>query len=89
MVGVNNDPDKQEQRQKMTPTSAAEQEHRKNVLWELNTFVSGSPVATVNEKVTDTEWFFLLSMTQFFVNGEGLPGRAFFTGPLIWVFDRD
>ncbi|KAK1322781.1 hypothetical protein QJS10_CPA02g00914 [Acorus calamus] len=63
----------------MTPTSAAEQEHRKNVLLELNALVSGSLVttdeATVNKKS--------------FVNGEGLPGQTLFTGSLIWVFDRN
>ncbi|KAK1291825.1 Transcription factor MYC2 [Acorus calamus] len=77
----------------MTLTFAAKQEHWKKVLRELNALVSRSPVATdevtVNEKVTDTEEFFLLSKTQSFVNGEGLPGRGFFTGSLIWVFSRD
>ncbi|KAK1306952.1 Transcription factor MYC2 [Acorus calamus] len=82
-----------EHRRTVTPTSAAEQEHRKKVLRELNALISGSPAeadeATVDEEVTDTEWFFLLSMTQSFVNGGGLPGQAFFTGSPIWISGRD
>ncbi|KAK1285374.1 Transcription factor MYC2 [Acorus calamus] len=82
-----------EHRRTVTPTSASEQEHRKKVLRELNALISGSPEAadeaTVDEEVTDTEWFFLLSMTQSFVNGGGLPGQAFFTGSPIWISGRD
>ncbi|KAL6905383.1 hypothetical protein ACP4OV_002984 [Aristida adscensionis] len=71
-----------------TPASQAEQEHRKRVLRELNSLISGAaPVAdeAVEEEVTDTEWFFLVSMTQSFVNGSGLPGQALFAGQPIWI----
>ncbi|KAK1262656.1 Transcription factor MYC2 [Acorus gramineus] len=82
-----------EHRRTVTPTSAAEQEHRKKILRELNALISGSPAAadeaTVDEEVTDTEWFFLLSMTQSFVNGGGFPGQAFFAGSPIWISGRD
>ncbi|XP_030946814.1 transcription factor MYC2-like [Quercus lobata] len=74
-------------------SSAAEQEHRKKVLRELNSLISGSaaPVTddAVDEEVTDTEWFFLVSMTQSFVNGGGLPGQAFFNSTPIWVTGAD
>ncbi|KAM7525424.1 hypothetical protein LguiA_015326 [Lonicera macranthoides] len=69
-------------------TSAAEQEHRKKVLRELNSLISGShasPDDAVDEEVTDTEWFFLVSMTQSFANGIGLPGQAFLTSNSVWV----
>ncbi|KAA8525881.1 hypothetical protein F0562_008019 [Nyssa sinensis] len=69
-------------------SSAAEQEHRRKVLRELNSLISGhsgSPDDAVDEEVTDTEWFFLVSMTQSFVNGSGLPGQAFFNSSPIWV----
>ncbi|KAK1288012.1 Transcription factor MYC2 [Acorus calamus] len=83
----------EEHRRKTIPTSASEKEHRKKVPQKLKALVAGSAVAideaTVDEKVTDTKWFFLLSMTQFVVNGEGLPGRAFFTGSLIRISDGD
>ncbi|OWM88281.1 transcription factor MYC2-like [Punica granatum] len=76
----------------LTPTSAAEQEHRKRVLRELNSLIAG-PSATsddaVDEEVTDTEWFFLVSMTQSFVNGGGLPGQAFFNSNPIWLSGSD
>jgi len=69
-------------------TSAAEQEHRKKVLRELNSMISGSSAPTddaVDEEVTDTEWFFLVSMSQSFVSGSGLPGQAFHTSRPVWV----
>lgn len=70
-----------------TNSSAAEQEHRKKVLRELNSLISGSTATddAVDEEVTDTEWFFLVSMTQSFVNGDGLPGQAFFNSNPVWV----
>nr|WKV22671.1 bHLH3 [Bupleurum chinense] len=85
--------DKNKQPINKKPTSAAEQEHRKKVLRELNSLISGnqnsSPDEPVDEEVTDTEWFFLVSMTQNFVNGSGLPGQAFFSNSLIWVAGAD
>ncbi|WMV43387.1 hypothetical protein MTR67_036772 [Solanum verrucosum] len=71
-----------------SPAYIAEQEHRKKVLRELNSLISGAPAGTddaVDEEVTDTEWFFLISMTQSFVNGSGLPGQALYSSSPIWV----
>ncbi|KAJ4847818.1 hypothetical protein Tsubulata_011769 [Turnera subulata] len=74
-------------------SSAAEQEHRKKVLRELNSLISGAAAVAaddaVDEEVTDTEWFFLVSMTQTFVNGSGLPGQAFFNGSPVWVVGQE
>ncbi|KAE8678502.1 Transcription factor MYC4 [Hibiscus syriacus] len=73
-------------------SSLAEQEHRKKVLRELNSLISGSAAPSddaVDEEVTDTEWFFLVSMTQSFVNGNGLPGQAFFNSSPVWVVGSD
>lgn len=73
-------------------TSKAEQEHRKKVLRELNSLISGSPSSegdAVDEVVTDTEWFYLVSMTQSFASGVGLPGQAFFDSTPIWVAGSD
>ncbi|KMZ62016.1 Transcription factor MYC2 [Zostera marina] len=64
------------------------QEHRKNVLRELNALIAGpSPSGedSVSDEVTDIEWFFLVSMTQSFVNGSDLPGQTFFSGTPSWV----
>ncbi|KAI9111859.1 hypothetical protein K1719_017549 [Acacia pycnantha] len=77
---------------KMTASSAAEQQHRKKVLRELNSLISGSssaPDDAVDEEVTDTEWFFLVSMTQSFYNGGGLPGQAFLNSSPVWVAGSD
>ncbi|XP_027345442.1 transcription factor MYC2-like isoform X2 [Abrus precatorius] len=73
-------------------TSSAEQDHRKKVLRELNSLISGPSASgddAVDEEVTDTEWFFLVSMTQSFVNGSGLPGQAFFNSSPVWVTGAD
>ncbi|XP_034887730.1 transcription factor MYC2 [Populus alba] len=80
--------DKGKGRMKNSASSAAEQEHRKKVLRELNSLIAGPSSVTddaVDEEVTDTEWFFLVSMTQSFVNGIGLPGQALFNGSPVWV----
>ncbi|KAM0059792.1 putative transcription factor bHLH family [Helianthus debilis subsp. tardiflorus] len=79
---------------KPTPsaTSLAEQQYRKKVLRELNSMISGTSAPendAVDEEVTDTEWFFLISMTQSFVNGSGLPGQAAFTNQPVWVAGSD
>uniref|UniRef100_A0A0E0MB44 Transcription factor n=1 Tax=Oryza punctata TaxID=4537 RepID=A0A0E0MB44_ORYPU len=81
------DEDKRKQRS-ATPAAAAEQEHRKRVLRELNSLIAGAgaaPDEAVEEEVTDTEWFFLVSMTQSFPNGLGLPGQALFAGQPTWI----
>lgn len=73
-------------------TSLAEQQYRKKVLRELNSLISGSQAPesdAVDEEVTDTEWFFLVSMTQSFVNGNGLPGQAAFTNQPVWIAGRE
>ncbi|XP_020705705.1 transcription factor MYC2 [Dendrobium catenatum] len=79
-------------RRNATSSSVAEQEHRKRVLRELNSLISGSgssPDSAMEEEVTDTEWFFLVSMTQSFVNGSGLPGQSFLTGAPSWIVGKD
>ncbi|PON87401.1 Basic helix-loop-helix transcription factor [Trema orientale] len=84
--------DKGRGKSKSSASSVAEQEHRKKVLRELNSLISGSASSTddaVDEEVTDTEWFFLVSMTQSFVNGGGLPGQAFFNSSSVWVAGTD
>ncbi|KAI4377975.1 hypothetical protein MLD38_015522 [Melastoma candidum] len=65
--------------------SAAEQEHRKKVLRELNSLIAGPSDEAIDEEVTDTEWFFLVSMTQSFSPGSGLPGRAFVGSGALWL----
>lgn len=71
-----------------TVSSPEEQEHRKKVIRELNSLISGSqasPDEAVDEDVTDTEWFFLISMTQSFAIGSGLPGQAMYNSSPVWV----
>ncbi|KAL0913377.1 hypothetical protein M5K25_016835 [Dendrobium thyrsiflorum] len=85
--------DDKRKRKANTAASAAEQEHRKRVLRELNSLISGgagfSMDDAVEEEVTDSEWFFLVSMTQSFVNGTGIPGHVFFSGAPSWIAGGD
>ena len=37
------------------------------------------------EDVSHTEWFFLKSKMQLFLNGSGSPGQAFLTSRMVWV----
>ncbi|KAE8731938.1 Transcription factor MYC2 [Hibiscus syriacus] len=81
--------DKGKAKLQASSSTVAEQEHRKRVLRELNSLISGSTDGAVDEEVTDTEWFFLVSMTQSFVNGNGLPGQAFLNSSPVWVVGSD
>ncbi|GMH09216.1 hypothetical protein Nepgr_011056 [Nepenthes gracilis] len=75
-----------------TALDPVEQHHRKKVLRELTSLISGpsaSPDGALEEDVTDTEWFFLISMTQSFANGVDLPGQAFLTSTPIWASGSD
>ncbi|KAL1200651.1 Transcription factor MYC4 [Cardamine amara subsp. amara] len=82
----------EEKPKKKKNLNPAEQEHRKRVIRELNALISGvgnggggGSDEAGDEEVTDTEWFFLVSMTQSFVNGIGLPGQAFSNSNTIWL----
>ncbi|KAL3497797.1 hypothetical protein ACH5RR_040529 [Cinchona calisaya] len=80
--------DKGKRKNPRSSSSVAEQEHRKKVLRQLNSLIAGpqgSSDDAVDEEVTDTEWFFLISMTQSFVNGTGLPGQALYSSSPVWV----
>lgn len=68
-----------------SPSWIAEQERRKNVLRELNLLISGPQGPPDDAEVTDTEWFFLISLVQTFVNGSGLPGQALYNSCPVWV----
>ncbi|KAL3499900.1 hypothetical protein ACH5RR_038993 [Cinchona calisaya] len=73
-------------------SSLEEQEHRKKILRELNSWIAGpqgSAEDAVDDEVTDTEWFFLVSMTQSFENGIGLPGMALYNSIPVWVTGAD
>ncbi|XP_031501902.1 transcription factor MYC2-like [Nymphaea colorata] len=61
--------------------SPSEQADRKKFLRDLNSLISGGPPppdepGVVDEEVTDSEWFYLISMTQSFSSGTGLAGYA-------------
>ncbi|KAJ4878090.1 Transcription factor MYC3 [Raphanus sativus] len=82
--------DKEKKKKQSLSSNPAEQEHRKRVIRELNSLIAGGGGAGVSdeandEEVTDTEWFFLVSMTQSFVNGVGLPGESFLNSRVIWL----
>ncbi|CAM8978875.1 unnamed protein product [Rhodiola kirilowii] len=73
------------------PNWLLEQDHRKKILRELNSLISApdsvSEEAAMDEDVTvtDTEWFYLISMTHSFVNNSGLPGQARVGSSPVWV----
>ncbi|KAL3619440.1 Transcription factor myc2 [Castilleja foliolosa] len=81
-----------EKDKRRTSSSPSEQEHRKRILRELNSLISGPQEVAddaVDEEVTDTEWFFLISMTQSFVSGSGIPGQALYSSSPVWVTGAD
>ncbi|KAG5542086.1 hypothetical protein RHGRI_021816 [Rhododendron griersonianum] len=70
-----------------SPNWGEEQAHRKKVFRGLMSLITGTDEddVAVAEEVTDTEWFFLVSMTQSFRFGSGLPGQALSRSRPIWV----
>ncbi|PKU78519.1 transcription factor MYC2-like [Dendrobium catenatum] len=62
-----------------------EQEHRKRVLRELNSLISTSVDDAIEEEVTDTEWFFLISMTHCLVGPTSLLIQAQMSAETIWI----
>ncbi|CAL0312579.1 unnamed protein product [Lupinus luteus] len=82
----------EEHKGNLKTVSCDEQNHRKKVLRELNSLISGpsgSVDDAIDEEVTDTEWFFLMSMTQSYINSESIPGQAFFNSSPVWVAGAD
>ncbi|ESQ39830.1 hypothetical protein EUTSA_v10000853mg [Eutrema salsugineum] len=93
--GIHKDDDVKSRRRKKT---MAEKEHRSKVLRELNSMISGEAFPVVggddddddgDVEVTDTEWYFLVSMTCSFCIGSGLAGKAFATYNPVWVTGSD
>ncbi|KAH7519435.1 hypothetical protein FEM48_Zijuj08G0035700 [Ziziphus jujuba var. spinosa] len=39
----------------------------------------------MNGDVTDAEWFYVMSLTRSFSIGDGVPGKAFSSGSLVWL----
>ncbi|EOA12749.1 hypothetical protein CARUB_v10028430mg [Capsella rubella] len=87
-------------KKKTVPSSPEGKERRSKVLRELNSMISGEPfplveVDDVNDdddddvEVTDTEWYYLVSMTWSSCNGSGLAGKAFDTCNPVWVTGLD
>ncbi|ERN01172.1 hypothetical protein AMTRI_Chr03g52930 [Amborella trichopoda] len=68
---------------------SAEQINRKLVLRQLHSLISQTSSATndesVDEEVTDTEWFYLVSMMQSFAGPTALPSHSFFSGAPVWL----
>ncbi|CAK9179116.1 unnamed protein product [Ilex paraguariensis] len=68
----------EEDKGKRNTVSSAEQEHRKEVLRQLNSLISGQQAPT--DEAVDEESF---------VNGCGLPGQAFFSSSPVWLAGAD
>lgn len=73
--------------------SISDQQRRRQVLRELQAMVEGQDLveldAALDADVTDTEWFFLVSMMNTFSVGVGTPGLACAKSQCIWVAGSD
>ncbi|CAF2041740.1 transcription factor bHLH28-like [Brassica napus] len=77
-------------RRRMT---VAEREHWSIILPELSSMISDENVSVIegedDVEVSDTEWFYMVSMTVSFGSETGLPGKAFATYKPVWVTGSD
>ncbi|KAL3695163.1 hypothetical protein R1sor_008814 [Riccia sorocarpa] len=66
---------------------------RRKVLRELQALVCNgeedSTASTGLDYVTDTEWFYLVSMSYFFSHGVGTPGQALARGDYVWLLEAN
>ncbi|CAK9875453.1 unnamed protein product [Sphagnum jensenii] len=65
-----------------------DQQLRRKVLRELQALVCNSE-DDVSDNVTDTEWFYLVSMSYSFPQGVGIPGQALATGQHVWLVEAN
>ncbi|CAM6046508.1 unnamed protein product [Sphagnum compactum] len=70
-----------------------DQQLRRKILGELQALVGSSEDAAAASSgldyVTDTEWFYLVSMSYSFAWGHGIPGRALSTGQHVWLIEAN
>ncbi|KAG0617926.1 hypothetical protein M758_4G025100 [Ceratodon purpureus] len=69
--------------------SDEDQELRRKVLRELQALVSNSDEEDISDYVTDTEWFYLVSMSHSFAYGVGTPGQALATESPVWLTEAN
>ncbi|MCO5555180.1 hypothetical protein L7F22_008723 [Adiantum nelumboides] len=74
------------------PVSEADQQLRRRILKELHSLVGGEDTGMCgldgsffDADVTDTEWFYLVSMMSSFPIGVGTPGVAYATSQYVWL----
>ncbi|KAK6919920.1 Myc-type, basic helix-loop-helix (bHLH) domain [Dillenia turbinata] len=60
---------------------------RKRVTKGFQALLAGNPDlgGSIDDDVSDTEWFYMTSMTGSFSTGEGVVGKAFSSGSLVWA----
>lgn len=74
-----------------TMVSEVDQQLRRRILRELQALIGGDGAAAaagfdaLETDVTDTEWFYLVSMMYSFPLGTGTPGKAFASSGHVWL----
>ncbi|CAF1735137.1 unnamed protein product [Brassica napus] len=80
-------------RRKRRRMTVAEREHWSIILPELSSMTSDEDLPVIDGEddveVSDTEWFYMVSMTVSFGSETGLPGKAFATYKPVWVTGSD
>lgn len=71
------------------PVSAAGNPERKKVMRGIHALIGDGatdhPNATLDDDVTDAEWFYVMSLAQSISLGDGVVGKAFNSGSLVWL----
>ncbi|XP_057979810.1 transcription factor MYC2 [Malania oleifera] len=61
---------------------------RKRMMKGIHALITENPNlfdGSMDGDVTDTEWFYMMSLTRSFSPGDGVPGKAFSSGSLVWL----
>lgn len=74
---------------KQKAVSGSLQPERKKVMRGIQALIGGDapvdPVAPLDGDVTDAEWFYVMSLAQSISLGDGVVGKAFNSGSLVWL----
>lgn len=66
------------------PKSGPQQPERKKVMRGIQALIGENPETDAGD-VTDAEWFYIMSLAQSFSVTDGVVGKAFHSGSLVWL----
>ncbi|XP_019154218.1 PREDICTED: transcription factor MYC2-like isoform X3 [Ipomoea nil] len=64
---------------------STQQSERKKVISGIQALIGSTQNSENGDLITDAEWFYVMSLARSFSAGDGVPGKAFSMGSLVWL----